>query len=155
MEALTIRPSRDADVPAITAIYAHHVETGTASFETVAPAEAEMRTRRNVPVEKRYPRFVAERGGCRYIARPAVSNERLSVNDLGQVVYRLKHSFHDGTTQVWTLSPASPPARASPPLRLTSCPPAHRLPDTLPSLPAPPHGVTSTAKRLRSHRQRT
>ena len=35
---------------------------------------------------------------CRYIARPAVSNERLSVNDRGQVVYRLKHSFHDGTT---------------------------------------------------------
>ena len=25
---------------------------------------------------------------CRYIARPAVSNERLSVNDHGQVVYR-------------------------------------------------------------------
>ena len=35
---------------------------------------------------------------CRYIARPAVSNERLSVNGRGQVVYRLKHSFHDGTT---------------------------------------------------------
>ena len=37
---------------------------------------------------------------CRYIARPAVSNERLSVNDRGQVVYRLKHSFRDGTTHV-------------------------------------------------------
>ena len=37
---------------------------------------------------------------CRYITRPAVSNERLSVNDRGQVVYRLKHSFHDGTTHV-------------------------------------------------------
>ena len=37
---------------------------------------------------------------CRYIARPAVSNERLSVNDRGQVVYRLKHSFRDGTTPV-------------------------------------------------------
>ena len=35
---------------------------------------------------------------CRYIARPAVSNERLSVNDRGQVVYRLKHPFGDGTT---------------------------------------------------------
>ena len=30
---------------------------------------------------------------CRYIARPAVSNERLSVNDRGQAVYRLKHSL--------------------------------------------------------------
>ena len=37
---------------------------------------------------------------CRYIARPAVSNERLSVNDRRQVVYRLKHSFRDGTTHV-------------------------------------------------------
>ena len=42
---------------------------------------------------------------CRYIARPAVSNERHSVNDHGQVVYhqpvyRLKHPFHDGTTHV-------------------------------------------------------
>ena len=37
---------------------------------------------------------------CRYIARPAVSNERLSVNDRGQVVYRLKHSLRDGTTHV-------------------------------------------------------
>ena len=37
---------------------------------------------------------------CRYIARPAVSNERLSVNERGQVVYRLKHPFHDATTHV-------------------------------------------------------
>ena len=35
---------------------------------------------------------------CRYIARPAVSNERLSVNDRGQVVYRLEHPFGDGAT---------------------------------------------------------
>ena len=37
---------------------------------------------------------------CRYIARPAVSNERPSVNDRGQVVYRLKHSFRDAATHV-------------------------------------------------------
>ena len=37
---------------------------------------------------------------CRYIARPAVSNEHLSVNDRAQVVYRLKHPFGDGTTHV-------------------------------------------------------
>ena len=43
---------------------------------------------------------------CRYIARPAVSNERLSVNDRGQVVYRLKPPFHDGTTHV-VLDPIS------------------------------------------------
>ena len=68
MEALTIRPSRDADVPAIAAIYAHHVETGTASFETEAPDEAEMRRRRSLLVEKRYPWLVAELDGevCGY-----------------------------------------------------------------------------------------
>ena len=62
MEAPTIRPCLDADVPAITAIYAHHVETGTASFETVPPDEVEMRRRRDVLVKNRYPYFVAELG---------------------------------------------------------------------------------------------
>ena len=68
MEAPTIRPSLGTDVPAITAIYAHHVETGTASFETNPPDEAEMRRRRDVLVENRYPYFVAEIGGevCGY-----------------------------------------------------------------------------------------
>ena len=47
-----IRPSRDADVPAITAIYADHVETGTASFETAAPDENEMHRRRAVLLER-------------------------------------------------------------------------------------------------------
>ena len=37
---------------------------------------------------------------ARYIARPLVSNECLSVNDRGEVVYRLEHSFHDATTHV-------------------------------------------------------
>ena len=36
----------------------------------------------------------------RYIARPALSNERLSVNNRRQVVYRLKHPFRNGTTHV-------------------------------------------------------
>ena len=68
MEAPTIRLSRDADVPAIAAIYAHHVETGTASFETVAPDEAEVRRRRNALIERRYPWLVAELEGevCGY-----------------------------------------------------------------------------------------
>ena len=68
METPTIRPSRNADVPAIAAIYAHHVETGTASFETVAPHEAEMRRRRSTLIERRYPWLVAELEGevCGY-----------------------------------------------------------------------------------------
>ena len=62
MKAPIIRPCLDADVPAITGIYAHHVETGTASFETEPPDEAEMRRRRDVLVKSRYPYFVAELG---------------------------------------------------------------------------------------------
>ena len=68
METPAIRLSRDADVPTITTIYAHHVETGTASFETVAPDEAEMRRRRSALVENRYPWLVAVLDGevCGY-----------------------------------------------------------------------------------------
>jgi L-amino acid N-acyltransferase YncA len=40
-----IRPATDADIPAITAIYAHAVRFGTASFETEPPNEAEMAER--------------------------------------------------------------------------------------------------------------
>jgi L-amino acid N-acyltransferase YncA len=40
-----IRDGRDADVPAIAAIYAHHVRTGLASFETEPPDEGQMRAR--------------------------------------------------------------------------------------------------------------
>ena len=60
MEALTIRRSGNADLPAITAIYAHHVDTGTASFETVAPDKTEMRRRREALLERHFPYFVAE-----------------------------------------------------------------------------------------------
>jgi hypothetical protein len=35
---------------------------------------------------------------CRYIARPAVSEERLSTNDQGNVIYRFKKPWDDGTT---------------------------------------------------------
>ena len=37
---------------------------------------------------------------CRYIARPAIANERLSTNDRGQVIYRFKQPFRDGSTHV-------------------------------------------------------
>ena len=42
---LTIRPSRDEDIAAVTAIYAHHVLNGTGTFETSPPSEADMATR--------------------------------------------------------------------------------------------------------------
>ena len=42
---LSLRPSTDADVPAIIAIYGHHVTHGNGTFETTPPTEAEMAAR--------------------------------------------------------------------------------------------------------------
>ncbi len=58
-----IRPSRDDDVPDITAIYAHHVLHGTGTFETVPPTEADMAARRADVLGKDLPWLVAEEGG--------------------------------------------------------------------------------------------
>lgn len=41
---------------------------------------------------------------CRYIARPAVALERLSLSSSGQVIYTLKKPYDDGTTAI-SLSP--------------------------------------------------
>jgi len=61
--ACTVRPVRDDDLPAITAIYAHHVRTGTASFEEVPPDEAEMRVRCAKVLDAGLPYLIAERDG--------------------------------------------------------------------------------------------
>lgn len=37
---------------------------------------------------------------CRYIARPAISEERLSTNSVGDVVYRFKKPWDDGTAAI-------------------------------------------------------
>jgi hypothetical protein len=37
---------------------------------------------------------------CRYIARPAVAEERLSTNDRGEVIYKFKKPWDDGTTAI-------------------------------------------------------
>jgi phosphinothricin acetyltransferase len=60
---ILIRPSRDDDVPAITAIYGHHVLHGIASFEEMPPDAAEMARRRADLVSRGFPYFVAERAG--------------------------------------------------------------------------------------------
>jgi L-amino acid N-acyltransferase YncA len=59
----TIRPSREQDLPAITAIYAHHVLHGTGTFETEPPSEADMTARRADVLAKGLPYLVAEDGG--------------------------------------------------------------------------------------------
>jgi phosphinothricin acetyltransferase len=74
-----IRPVRASDIPAITRIYAHAVEHGTASFELEAPDETEMARRMQTLLARGFPYLVAERAGAiagyayagPYRARPA------------------------------------------------------------------------------------
>ena len=61
--ALSIRPSDEADIAAITQIYAHAVTHGTASFELAPPDEAEMGRRREAILAGGYPHIVAEQDG--------------------------------------------------------------------------------------------
>jgi L-amino acid N-acyltransferase YncA len=58
-----IRPSSDADLPAITAIYGHHVLHGTGSFETEPPSLADMTARRADVLSKGLPYLVVEHEG--------------------------------------------------------------------------------------------
>ena len=58
-----VRPSRDTDLPAVTAIYAHHVLHGTGTFETTPPTEADMAARRADVLAKGLPWLVAEQDG--------------------------------------------------------------------------------------------
>lgn len=58
-----IRPSTDADLAAITRIYAHHVLNGTGTFETSPPSEEDMRARRADVLGKNLPWLVLEQHG--------------------------------------------------------------------------------------------
>jgi len=57
-----IRPSQPEDIPAITAVYAHHVLTGTGTFETDPPSETDMSNRRADVLSKGLPYLVAVDG---------------------------------------------------------------------------------------------
>ena len=59
----TVRASQEADIPAITAIYAHHVLHGTGTFEIDPPGSADMAARRADVLGKGLPYLVAERAG--------------------------------------------------------------------------------------------
>jgi phosphinothricin acetyltransferase len=63
MSALEIRPTIEADLPAITAIYEHAVRHGTATFELVPPDLAEMTRRYRALIDGGYPYFVAQLDG--------------------------------------------------------------------------------------------
>ncbi len=59
-----IRPSIDTDLPAMQAIYAHHVLHGTGSFETEPPTVADLGARRADVLAKKLPWLVIEAGGA-------------------------------------------------------------------------------------------
>ena len=83
---VAIRPAKISDIPAITRIYAHAVEHGTASFELTPPDQAEITRRKNDLTGKGYPYLAGEIEGVLagyayagdYRARPAY---RLTVED--------------------------------------------------------------------------
>lgn len=58
-----IRPSRDEDIAAITAIYTHHVLHGTGTFELEPPSLADMQARRAEVLARGLPWLVAEDQG--------------------------------------------------------------------------------------------
>ncbi|MEP7280777.1 MAG: N-acetyltransferase family protein [Rubrivivax sp.] len=64
---MRIRPSMPADVPALTSIYAHHVQHGTGTFELDAPDEAEFARRRGELVAHGLPWLVATEGDGRVL----------------------------------------------------------------------------------------
>lgn len=74
-----LREARESDLPQITAIYAHHVRTGLASFEIEPPDETEMRVRFDSVRAKGFPYLACECEGqvagfsyaSLYRARPA------------------------------------------------------------------------------------
>ncbi len=61
--ALLLRPSRDDDIHAITAVYGWHVAHGTGTFETEPPDAAEMARRRADVLVKGLPWLVFDHGG--------------------------------------------------------------------------------------------
>jgi L-amino acid N-acyltransferase YncA len=58
-----IRASQEQDLVAITAIYAHHVQYGTGTFELEAPTQTEMGERRQEVLARGLPHLVIEQSG--------------------------------------------------------------------------------------------
>lgn len=84
--SVLVREAREPDLPGITAIYAHHVRHGLASFETQPPDEAAMRARFREVRAKGLPYLAGDLDGrlagfayaSPYRARPAY---RFSLED--------------------------------------------------------------------------
>jgi phosphinothricin acetyltransferase len=57
-----LRPSQSEDIPAIAAVYAHHVLHGTGTFELEPPSQSDMAERRAEVLAKGLPYLVATQG---------------------------------------------------------------------------------------------
>jgi phosphinothricin acetyltransferase len=63
MSEISLRPFAWGDIPAITAIYRHYVETSTATFDLDAPGPTHMAEKFGHMIEAGHPVVIAERGG--------------------------------------------------------------------------------------------
>lgn len=63
MSSIEIRPAREADLPAITAIYDREVREGTATFELTPPDFAEMTRRFRALLDGGFPYLAATQDG--------------------------------------------------------------------------------------------
>ena len=97
MSAVSVRPVRETDIPAIAAIYGHAVLHGAASFEVEPPDEAEMTRRMRAVVDGGFPYLVAEKDGRLlgyayaglYRTRPAYRNSIENSVYVGPEAHRL------------------------------------------------------------------
>jgi phosphinothricin acetyltransferase len=62
-DAVLVRPSRAADLPAMESIYGWHTENGSGTFELTSPGLEEMARRRNDVLAKGLPWLVVEQAG--------------------------------------------------------------------------------------------
>jgi len=60
---ITVRPSTEADVPAMLAIYTHHVQHGLGEFDLEPLHPDDIKRRRKNMLKRRLPHVVADRGG--------------------------------------------------------------------------------------------
>ena len=58
-----VRPSSEIDVPAMVAIYAHHVRNGLGTFDLEPLHDEDIKRRRKNMMKRRLPHLVAERSG--------------------------------------------------------------------------------------------
>lgn len=61
---LTVRPSVENDVPAMLAIYAHHIKNGLGAFDPEPMHDEDIKRRRKNMLRRRLPHLVAERDGA-------------------------------------------------------------------------------------------